>query len=183
MIIIRKKVPGLSVSALSRFSARALAAAGILGKVDVLITNNRELRALNRRFRNKDAPTDVLSFPSEAGSSNEVAGDIAISAEMAALNACNLGHSAGAEIKLLMLHGMLHLAGYDHERDNGIMARKEAELRRAFKLPVGLIERHGASSAGLPAAGARASGPRRGGGTAPRQPARGRSYDSASRGR
>lgn len=142
MIIIRKKVLGLSEGALNRFSARALAAAGVVGKVNVLITNNRELRALNRRFRDRDAATDVLSFPSEAGSSNELAGDIAISAEMAALNARTLGHSAGDEIKILILHGMLHLAGYDHERDHGIMARKEAQLRRAFKLPVGLIERH-----------------------------------------
>jgi probable rRNA maturation factor len=136
-------VAGLSEDALNRFAARALAAAGIGGQVDVLITNNRELRSLNRRFRNKDVPTDVLSFPAAAGASHDFAGDIAISAEMAAWNAGKLGHSAGDEVRILILHGMLHLAGYDHERDNGTMGRREAQLRRAFKLPVGLIERHG----------------------------------------
>lgn len=182
MIVVRKRVPGLSEGALRRFSARALAAAGILGKVDVLITNNRELRALNRRFRNKDAPTDVLSFPAEAGCADELAGDIAISAEMAASNARNLGHSAGDEIKILILHGMLHLAGYDHESDHGRMKRKEAQLRRSFNLPVGLIERHDVSSAAIPVAGTSASLLRRGGGAEPRRPARGQRHDSTSRG-
>jgi probable rRNA maturation factor len=140
VIIIRKKVAGLSKGALNRFAARAVAATHIAGKVNVLVTDNRELRSLNRRFRKKDVPTDVLSFP---GAFHDVAGDIAISAEMATANARKLGHSAVNEIKILILHGVLHLAGYDHERDNGIMARKEVQLRRAFKLPVGLIERYG----------------------------------------
>jgi probable rRNA maturation factor len=143
VIIIRKKVPGLSENALKRFAARAIAAAGMAGNVNVLVTDNRELRSLNRRFRKKDAATDVLSFPAEIGVSNDIAGDIAISAEMAAANARKLGHSAADEIKILILHGALHLGGYDHERDNGTMGRREAQLRRAFKLPVGLIERYG----------------------------------------
>ena len=143
VVIIRKKVPGISEGVLNRFAARAVAATRIPGKVNVLITDNRELRSLNRRFRHKNAPTDVLSFPSGPGVVNHVAGDIAISAEIATANARKLGHSAAAEIKILTLHGMLHLAGYDHERDRGAMARKEAQLRRAFHLPVGLIERHG----------------------------------------
>ena len=140
VIIVRKKVAGVSKGGLHRFAARAMAATHIAGKVNVLITDNRELRSLNRRFRKKDAATDVLSFP---GTFNDVAGDIAISAEMATSHARKLGHSAINEIKILILHGVLHLAGYDHERDNGIMARKELQLRRAFKLPVGLIERYG----------------------------------------
>ena len=177
--MIRKEVTGLSQAALNRFAARAMAAAGIAGKIDVLITDNRELRSLNRRFRNKDAPTDVLSFPADGGASNELVGDIAISAETAAANARKLGHSAVEEIKILILHGVLHLAGYDHERDNGVMARKEARLRRGLKLPVGLIERHDASSAAVPAAGERASRPRSGARTAPRQPARGQRQYSA----
>ncbi len=142
VIIVGKKMAGIDERALQRFAARAKAAAGILGKVDVLITNNRELRSLNRRFRDKDVPTDVLSFPAHARSPNELAGDIAISAEIAALNARKLGHSVADEIGILILHGMLHLAGYDHEHDNGAMRRKEAQLRRQFKLPVGLTERH-----------------------------------------
>lgn len=143
MIIFEKKVAGLSQRSLNRFAARALTAVGIAGNVNVLITNNRHLRSLNSRFRNKDAPTDVLSFPADAGVPHELAGEIAISADMAAANARRLGHSAAQEIKILILHGVLHLAGYDHERDNGVMARKEARLRRAFKLPVALIERQG----------------------------------------
>jgi len=69
------------------------------------------------------------------------AGDIAISAEIAAHNARSLGHTAAEEIKILILHGILHLRGYDHERDRGKMARREAKLRRDLRLPIGLIER------------------------------------------
>jgi probable rRNA maturation factor len=143
VIIISKKLPGISESVLKRFATRAAAAARLAGKINVLVTGNRELRSLNRRFRHKDAPTDVLSFPAGAGSVNDFAGDIAISADIAAANALKLGHSAIEEIKILILHGILHLAGYDHEHDQGTMRRKEAQLRRAFNLPLGLIERHG----------------------------------------
>jgi probable rRNA maturation factor len=143
VIIIRRKVAGVSAGALNRFAARVMAAAGIAGEVDVLLTDNRELRCLNRRFRNKDAATDVLSFPAEPGDLNGRAGDIAISGEMAVTNGLKLGHSAMEEIKILLLHGVLHLVGYDHERDDGSMERKEVALRRAFQLPVSLIERHG----------------------------------------
>lgn len=93
---------------------------------------------LNRRFRKQSKPTDVLSFPSaEPG----LAGDIAISADIAAANAAELGHSVETELKVLMLHGMLHLAGYDHEIDDGEMQARESKLRTRLKLPVGLIER------------------------------------------
>src|SRR5205807_1224229 len=107
----------------------------------VLLTSNSELRALNSRFRGKDRPTDVLSFPPLFGVGNAFAGDVAISAEMAAHNARLLGHSPAEEIKILALHGMLHLAGYDHERDHGEMAHTEERLRKALHLPVGLIDR------------------------------------------
>jgi probable rRNA maturation factor len=70
-----------------------------------------------------------------------IVGDIAISAEIAASNAKQLGHSEAEEIKILALHGILHLAGFDHERDNGEMAAEEVRLRSALKLPTGLIER------------------------------------------
>lgn len=142
MIIISKKLTGIRESVLQRFASRAAAAARLPGKISVLVTDNRELRSLNRRFRHKDTPTDVLSFPAGAGAVSDFAGDIAISADIAAANALQLGHSAIEEIKILILHGVLHLAGYDHEHDNGTMQRKEVQLRRAFNLPLGLIERH-----------------------------------------
>lgn len=121
------------------FVGRAGRAAGLRGEVNVLVTSSQELRTLNNSFRGKDKATDVLSFP--AGSGNGLAGDIAISAQIAVQNAKQLGHSAADEIKILALHGVLHLAGYDHEREDGEMERKEARLRKTFGLPVGLIER------------------------------------------
>ncbi len=142
MVFISNKLPGIRESVLQRFASRAAAAARLPGKISVLVTDNRELRSLNRRFRHKGTPTDVLSFPAGAGAVSDFAGDIAISADIAAANALQLGHSAIEEIKILILHGVLHLAGYDHEHDNGTMQRKEVQLRRAFKLPLGLIERH-----------------------------------------
>lgn len=98
------------------------------------------MRTLNRRFRGKDRATDVLSFPAEMTSGTT--GDIAISAETASRNADQLGHSCAVEVKLLTLHGVLHLAGHDHESDAGTMAKEERRLRRAFGLPTGLIERN-----------------------------------------
>jgi probable rRNA maturation factor len=141
LIIVRKNVAGLSEIALARFVTRASRAARLHGAVNVLLTSNSELRALNSRFRGKDRPTDVLSFPPVFGLEDAFAGDVAISAEMAAQNAHLLGHSPAEEIKILALHGMLHLAGYDHERDHGEMARTEERLRRALHLPAGLIDR------------------------------------------
>jgi probable rRNA maturation factor len=140
MIILRKRVPGLAESSLTRFLAEASRASGVHGTVNVLVTDSRELKSLNRKFRGKDKATDVLSFP--AALAMGLAGDIAISADIAAKNARELGHSAADEVRILTLHGVLHLAGYDHEQDEGEMARKEVRLRRKLGLPVGLIERH-----------------------------------------
>jgi len=142
VVILRKRVTGVSRAALARFVARARGAVGLENPVNVLVTSSRELQEMNRRFRRKNQATDVLSFPAGNGSAG-FAGDIAVSAEIASHNARCHGHSAVEEIKILTLHGMLHLAGYDHERDNGEMARKEARLRRSLGLPVGLIERNG----------------------------------------
>jgi len=141
LIIVRKNVAGLSETALARFLTRASRAARLHGAVNVLLTSNSELRALNSRFRGKDGPTDVLSFPPVCGQGNAFAGDVAISAEMAAHNARLLGHSPAEEVEILVLHGLLHLAGYDHERDHGEMARTEERLRRELHLPAGLIVR------------------------------------------
>ena len=147
VVILRKRVAGLTETALRRFVGRTARIAGLQGSINVLVTSSRELRSLNRRFRGKDEPTDVLSFPVDQVPGSDVAGDIAISAEIAAQNGQRLGHSAATEVKILVLHGVLHLAGYDHERDNGSMARRETRLRAALGLPAGLIERNGRSRA------------------------------------
>lgn len=127
-----------SAEALSRFATRVQKALRIRGEVNICITSNREMQALNRRFRNKNTATDVLSFRSSAPG---VAGDIAISLQIAAAHADDLGHSLADEVKILILHGMLHLAGFDHENDDGEMHIRESVLRAKFGLPVGLIER------------------------------------------
>lgn len=144
MIILEKKIAGLSTASLARFVLRARRAVGLRGKVNVLVTGNVAMRSLNRHFRKKNEATDVLSFPAEDAkvrASEPFAGEIAISADIARQNAARLGHTAAAEVEVLVLHGILHLAGYDHERDNGTMQRKEAKLRQALKLPSSLIER------------------------------------------
>ena len=145
MIILRKNIAGLSAQVLGRFVLRARRAVGLSGIVNVLLTGSAEMRALNLRFRKKNKTTDVLSFPSEASVNGirkrAFAGEIAISASIAGENAARLGHSAALEVKVLALHGILHLAGFDHERDNGQMARKEAILRRKLGLPLSLTER------------------------------------------
>lgn len=146
MVILQKKVAGLSEAALARFVTRVRRGAGLRGAVNVLVTTSTAVRALNRRFRLKDKATDVLSFPAESPtkakrSRPSLAGDVAISADIAAQNAARLGHSPALEVKILTLHGILHLAGFDHERDNGEMARKEARLRATLRLPSALIER------------------------------------------
>jgi len=105
-----------------------------------MVTESREMRSLNSRFRGKSRATDVLSFPPPA-LGNGFAGDIAVSLDIAARNARSLGHSLGQEIQILVLHGILHLAGYDHEDDDGEMAQREVRLRRRLGLPTGLIER------------------------------------------
>jgi probable rRNA maturation factor len=104
-----------------------------------LLADDRELRRLNRQFLGKDYPTDVLSFP-EPGP-DEFLGELAISAERAREQAQLLGHTIETEIRILMLHGVLHLLGMDHEIDRGRMARAEARLRKKLGLPAGLIER------------------------------------------
>ena len=143
MVIFQKRVADLTELALSRFVARARRAAGLKGRVDVLLTSSAGMKSLNRRFRGKDKPTDVLSFPAEPAAQKQFAGEIAISAEIAAQNAWALRHSLAEEVKILVLHGVLHLRGYDHECDNGQMARRERQLRAKLHLPLGLIERTG----------------------------------------
>ena len=108
-----------------------------------LIANDAEVRRLNRFFRGKNQATDVLSFPTATanGLAGGVAGDIAISIDCARIQAAERGHSLADELRILMLHGALHLAGMDHESDSGEMARAESRWRKRLGLPDGLIER------------------------------------------
>ena len=142
VVIFQHRVSGLSEASLAKFVRRARRAIGLRGGVSVLVAGSRELRRLNRRFRGKNKPTDVLSFPASPGLIQELAGDVAISGEIATGNARRLGHTAAEEVRILVLHGLLHLAGYDHENDDGEMERKEERLRKSLGLPIGLIERN-----------------------------------------
>jgi len=103
-----------------------------------LITNDRELQKLNKQFLGHDYPTDVLSFPSAMP---HHLGELAISVERADAQASSFGHHRVDEIRVLMLHGLLHLAGMDHETDGGTMSRAEKKWRSHFDLPATLISR------------------------------------------
>lgn len=115
------------------------------GAVACLLAGDDILQRLNAQFRGRDYPTDVLSFPS--GGEGGLLGDLAISVERAAAQAAALGHTRMDEIRVLMLHGVLHLTGLDHERDGGEMARAEQIWRAEFGLPLTLTERSGAEAA------------------------------------
>ena len=110
----------------------------------VTLVSDARSRALNRRYRRKDRATDVLSFP--AGPSPQppapsLLGDIVIARGVAKRQAREATHSEQTELRVLALHGLLHLLGYDHERDHGRMQRVEQRLRRKGGLREGLIER------------------------------------------
>jgi len=113
------------------------------GAVTVALVPDSRVRALNRQYRRKDAPTDVLSFPSDEPG---YLGDIVIAMGVAARQARALGLPLATELRVLALHGLLHLLGYDHERDDGRMARVERRLRRLGGLAEGLIERGASTS-------------------------------------
>ncbi len=133
-------VSTLSKAGLARFVNRARAAVELEGEVEVLLTSDAEIKRLNKAFRGKNKATDVLSFPApeEFGGG---AGDLAVSLDTAAKQAAEHGHSLKDEVRILLLHGLLHLAGEDHETDSGEMAAREVALRKELKLPLGLIER------------------------------------------
>ena len=101
------------------------------GDVAILLTHDAEMRALNRRFLGLDRPTDVLSFPAEEEAAGHL-GDIAISVEAAARQARKAGWGTGEEVEFLVLHGMLHLLGFDHETDSGQMERQQSQWARRF---------------------------------------------------
>lgn len=112
------------------------------GAVTIALLSDRAMRQLNAAYRRADYATDVLSFPSE--SPGEL-GDIAIARGVAARQAKAHGHSESVELRILALHGLLHLLGYDHEGDRGEMRRTEDRLRRRAGLPPGLITRQSRS--------------------------------------
>ncbi len=107
--------------------------------VELILTDNKEIQKLNKTYRQKDMPTDVLSFPIN---DNFHLGSIVISVDKAKEVSDKLGHSVEDEIKLLFIHGLLHLLGYDHEVDNGEMREKETEIIKKFNLPDSLIIRN-----------------------------------------
>lgn len=127
---------------LQKFVTGVRGALGLSGEVSVLLAGDSRIRELNLHFRGKDKSTDVLSFPAAHDHAQRGRlGDLAISLETALRQADECGHSLEIELKVLLLHGLLHLAGYDHETDSGEMALEESSLRKKFVLPLGLIER------------------------------------------
>ena len=115
------------------------------GTVSIALVSDRRVRELNRRYRVKDYATDVLSFPSDTSpqprAPSPYLGEIVIGRGVARRQAREARHSETAELRVLALHGLLHLLGYDHERDHGEMSRIERRLRRKGGLADGLIER------------------------------------------
>jgi probable rRNA maturation factor len=101
-------------------------------EVGVLVCDDATIRSLNRRYRRKDRPTDVLSFPAKVAQPDgpPYLGDVAISLETAARQAAEAGTSVNTELQVLVLHALVHLCGYDHEADRGQMRRLENRLRR-----------------------------------------------------
>ena len=160
LIVTVSDMRGRRVSAggLARWLAR-IAPRQARGSVSIALISDAEMRRLNRAYRGKDASTDVLSFPVRRANRTVVRptprtgvrsalrtvtsdlGDLAIARGVARRQARTCGHSLDTELRILALHGLLHLLGYDHEGDDGRMARAEARLRRKAGLPEGLIER------------------------------------------
>jgi probable rRNA maturation factor len=119
---------------------RRVAPARARGALTIALVPDARVRALNLRYRRQDRPTDVLSFPADVPGN---LGDVVIASGVARRQAREAGHRLRTELRVLALHGLLHLLGYDHERDGGRMARVEARLRRRGGLTSGLIEREG----------------------------------------
>jgi len=138
-LLFHSATPDLSRRLLHTFAKRLESDVTAGRPFTCLITDDTELRRLNREFRKKDYATDVLSFPTRQ--SLGFLGDIAISFDLARKQGAEHGHTVRREIEILMLHGVLHLLGMDHENDGGQMARAEKKWRAALGLPRGLIAR------------------------------------------
>lgn len=163
MIVNQQKKVALDLAALRAYVRRVRSVLKMgRGNFNVCFVDDDEIRRLNSDFRGKNSPTDVLSFPWESpkdGGAESIeakefsgfAGDIVISVETAGRNARAEGHSTEEEIRLLILHGALHLLGYDHETDRGEMNALELRLRGSLDLAAG--------ASGVPqAAGSRRAG-------------------------
>jgi len=164
MVLNRQSGVRISIANLERFLARARRALGVpADALTVCLVNNAEIARWNFAYRGKKMPTDVLSFPADgthrkqrkqstrgrrssgsgprmrstgaaAARSTHYLGDIAIAPAVARSNARRFGRTFSDEMRILILHGMLHLMGYDHETDNGRMDRREQRLRRELGL-------------------------------------------------
>jgi probable rRNA maturation factor len=131
-VVNRQRRLKLDTEAWSNFAARALDAIGKSeSSATIAFVSDKRIRGLNRQFRGIDKVTDVLSFPAEEKSN---LGDIAVSVDTAAVQAKENGLTFDGEIAQLILHGLLHLCGYDHATDNGEMNRLELRLRRKLKI-------------------------------------------------
>lgn len=133
VLLNRQRRRPVSAARLRAVLAGAARALGCRGELAVLVCADARIRSLNRRYRRKDQPTDVLSFPGPGG--EQGIGDVVISAETAERNARGAGRPPARELERLALHGLLHCLGYDHETDDGRMDRLEARLRRRLGLP------------------------------------------------
>jgi len=128
IVLLNRQRRRVSPARLRRVLRGAASALRVRGEVSLVLAGDRLLRRLNREYRRKDRPTDVLSFPGEGGEAG--LGDIVISVETAERNARRLGRTLAQELDVLALHGFLHVLGHDHETDDGTMERLEGRLRR-----------------------------------------------------
>ncbi|MCC6263658.1 MAG: rRNA maturation RNase YbeY [Bryobacterales bacterium] len=140
-VVFRKRFQDVASRPLQAFAERLSRDVAQGRDFVCLITTAEELAELNARFRQKSESTDVLSFPA-AGDPGYL-GDLAISLPHARAQAREHGHSTEDEIRVLILHGLLHLMGFDHETDQGRMRRAESRWRKRLDLPTGLIARSG----------------------------------------
>jgi probable rRNA maturation factor len=140
--VVEEGKRGASVKGLGEWLTR-VAPRSARGEVTIAILPDAKVRRLNSVYRGIDKATDVLSFQytPQPSALSPLLGDVVIARGIATKQAENLGHSVAIELRVLALHGLLHLLGYDHENDNGRMARLEAQLRRKAGLPLGLIAR------------------------------------------
>lgn len=139
LVLFETPARGLRRRELQKFALRLQAEVTEGGGYCCLISTDAHLQQLNREFRQADYATDVLSFPARTPEGG--LGEMAISVQRAMEQAARHGHDTHAEICILMLHGVLHLLGHDHERDGGQMRRVETRWRKSLGLPTGLIER------------------------------------------
>lgn len=139
-VLIREHVAEAVVADLDGFFselARQMPLSDNVSQVEILLTDDTELRDLNRQYRGKDKATDVLSFPDgdmDPEHGHRILGSIALSVETAAEQADRIGHSLDRELKFLLIHGLLHLLGFDHENDDGEMLDMQRQIVSKMKL-------------------------------------------------